>query len=66
MSNEEIEELINKTNGLIDEVIDNILEADFSINPKIIDGENVSCTYCEYKDICFKNEKDITYIDREE
>lgn len=66
LTNEEIEEIINKTNVLIDEVIDNILEADFSINPKVIDVENVSCTYCEYKDICFKNEKDITYIDREE
>lgn len=66
LSSEEIDDIINKTDKLIDNVIDNILEADFSINPKIIDGDNVSCTFCEYKDICFKNEKDVIYIEREE
>ena len=64
LSSEEIDNLINTTDKLIDKVIDRILEADFSIDPKVIDRENVSCSYCEYNDICFRNEKDIIYIDR--
>ena len=66
LSNEEIDDIINKTDKLIDKVIDNILEADFSINPKVIDGDSVSCNFCEYKDICFKNERNIEYINRKE
>ena len=66
LSTEEIDDIINKTDKLIDKVIDNILEADFSINPKVIDGDSVSCNFCEYKDICFKNERNIEYINRKE
>ena len=66
LSSEKINDIINNTDKQIDKVIDNIIEADFSIDPKVIDGENVSCSYCEYSDICFRNEKDITYIERKE
>ena len=66
LSSKQIEEIINKTDNQIDKAIDSILEADFTINPKVIEGENVSCAFCEYKDICFKSEKNITYIEREE
>ena len=63
LSGEEIEEIIKNIDKQLDKVIDGILEADFSINPKVIEGNNVSCSFCEYKDICFKNEKDIVYVD---
>ena len=66
LSNDEINDIICKTDKLIDKVIDNILDGEFSINPKVIDGENVSCSFCEYNDICFRNEKNIEYINREE
>ena len=66
LSNEEINDIIDNTDKQIDRAIDSIIEADFSINPKVIDGENISCNYCEYRDICFKNGKDITYIERRE
>lgn len=65
LSNEEIDSLIISTNEQIDSVIDSILKADFTINPKIIDGENISCKYCEYQDICFRRESDVVYIKRE-
>ena len=29
-----------------------------------IDGNNVSCQFCEYRDICYKKEKDLVYINR--
>ena len=62
LSEEEIDTLINKVDNLVDKTIDNILESDFTIDPKIINGENVSCKFCEYRDICFRKEKDLTYI----
>lgn len=65
LSEEDIESLIDKTDKLIDKTIDMILESDFDINPKVIDGDNVSCSFCEYKDICYRREKDIVYINRE-
>ena len=66
LNDEEIDSMINNTDKLINEGIDKILEGDFTINPKVIDGTNVSCSFCEYKDICYLREKDITYINREE
>ena len=66
LDKEEIDNSITSTDEMIDKVIDNILEADFSINPKVIDGENVSCKFCEYRDICFRRENDIVYINRNE
>ena len=38
----------------------------FPINPKVYNGENVSCKYCDYKDICFMKDKDITYLEKVE
>ena len=64
LDKEEIDNIITSTDKMIDKVIDNILEADFSINPKIIDEENVSCKFCEYRDICFRRENDIVYINK--
>ena len=66
LNDEELDSMINNTDKLINEGIDKILEGDFTINPKVIDGTNVSCSFCEYRDICYLREKDITYINREE
>ena len=41
-----------------------ILNAQFDINPKRIGKENLGCSFCPYKDICFYQEEDI--IDLEE
>ena len=65
LSEEDMDILIDRTDKLIDKTIDMILEADFSINPKIINGNNVSCNYCEYRDICYLREKDFIYINKE-
>ena len=48
LNDEEIDSMINNTDKLINEGIDKILEGDFTINPKVIDGTNVSCSFCEY------------------
>ena len=40
----------NKTEAekTILKAVDDILEAKFEINPKIVDKTNVSCNYCKY------------------
>jgi ATP-dependent helicase/nuclease subunit B len=47
---------------LIQNAINAITHGDFTINPKRDKNKDLSCTYCPYKDICYKSEKDyITY-----
>lgn len=66
LNEEEINNLIKETESLIDNSVNQILEANFKIDPKIINGENVSCNFCEYRDICYRKEKDIIYINKRE
>lgn len=65
LSEEENSKMIDSTDKLIDRACDDILEGKFDINPKIINGENVSCNFCEYRDICYLRESDKVYINRE-
>lgn len=65
LTSDEIDTIINNTDKLIDAATDGILKGDFEINPKIIDGENVSCSFCEYRDICYLRENNKVYINRE-
>ena len=50
----------------IDEKLDQIIEADFEIDPKVYDGENISCKFCSFKDLCFMKNDDIKYLDKVE
>ena len=44
--------------------IANITEANFEINPKIIDNkDNISCEFCKFKDLCFHEAKDNVYLE---
>ena len=43
-----------------------ILEGDFEIDPKIYDGKNISCKFCEFKDLCFMSNSNIKYLDKVE
>ena len=64
LSDEQVCNLIHLVENKINECIEKIEECDFSINPKNIDGKNVSCEFCTYKDICFMNNKNILYLDK--
>ena len=64
LSNEEIENLRKLSEDKINKCFDDVLNGNFDINPKIIDGQNVSCNFCKYKDLCFKTEKNNIYIER--
>lgn len=57
-----INELIKITEEQIKKSSNDILEAKFDINPKRIGFNNLGCEFCTFKDICFKNEKDIVNL----
>lgn len=66
LSNEEMNELISRVDAIIDEVILNILDGKFLINPKVIKGNNVACTYCHFKDICYKRKQNEVILGGDE
>lgn len=66
LSNEQMEEIYNKVSEQIDKTIENIEKANFSINPKNYNGKNISCTFCKFKDICYKSIKDEVLIETED
>ena len=39
---------------MIKNIIDNIRNGNFDINPKKIGDKNYGCEFCKYKDICFR------------
>ncbi len=59
---------INNLNSLVEEKIDNMINEiynlDFSINPKIYNDNNLSCKYCNYSSICYKSYKDYIYLNK--
>lgn len=59
LSEEKFEAMENLVREKIEEAALAILKADFKINPKKIGKENVGCSFCPYKDICFYKEEDI-------
>lgn len=63
LSDKEIKNLIELASEKVKDSINGITGCDFDINPKQINGKNVSCEYCIYKDICFMNNKDIVNLE---
>ena len=61
LSEKQIETLIDLTDRQIDNCIDNIVAADFKINPKK-DQKNIACLYCNFKDICYMKDSDCEVI----
>ena len=62
LDDEKLEELIYLTKDKILEASSTILKGEFSVNPKVIDGENMSCKYCSYRDICYRRNADLRFI----
>lgn len=61
----EMDDLVHLVSEKVHFAASEILDSNFTINPKRIDGENVGCEFCTFKDICFRREKDIINIERE-
>lgn len=64
LTENDVKEFISYTEKVIMNSICSILEGDFSINPKVYDGENISCKFCKFRDICFQKDKNIMYLDK--
>ena len=58
LNNDEINKIVDITKEKIEEVINNIKNSRFDINPKVSGDKNVGCDYCKFRDICFVKKKD--------
>ena len=55
---EDQDKIINLTNDLIVKAGSSILNGEYKIEPKKIDGKNISCAFCKYKDLCYMSYED--------
>ena len=71
LNNSDISKIVSLTEEKIKEASENIINCNFSINPKKTEKELLGCKYCDFKDICFKensdevliyNDKDLTFL----
>lgn len=63
LTENQIDNIVKITNNKIDECINGIENADFTINPKKINGKNIGCNYCNFKDICYMTNRDIRELE---
>ena len=61
-SDEELDKLSIDVKKVYLETANNIKNNRFEIAPKKFGSENEYCTYCDYKDICYKKSSDINQI----
>jgi ATP-dependent helicase/nuclease subunit B len=66
ITDDEVYNLVKYTKKIIDTDVDDIIKGDFTINPKIYNGKNVSCEYCKFKDLCYSTSDDNIYLDKVE
>ena len=62
LNKEKMSALSNLVDKNIDLAIREIIDAKYDINPKQVGKDLVGCEYCHFKDICFKNHKDIVHL----
>ena len=62
IEDERIKLLIDLVNSKIDNAINDILSCKFDINPKRVGLDNIGCTFCKYKDLCYMKEEDIVNL----
>lgn len=61
-SEEGLNEVLDRLEHKLTEALEDIYEGHFPINPKRIEGREVSCTYCPFEDVCYKQHKDFTHL----
>ena len=57
-------DLIKYTKNKIDKNVNDIISGKFDINPKVYGNENISCKYCQFKDLCFMRPDNIKYLEK--
>lgn len=66
LSKEEEYLLFQYTENIIQDTLKQIVNTHFSIQPKKIDGSDVSCKHCKYRDLCYRKEDDYEYLEKVE
>ncbi|HIS38761.1 MAG TPA: PD-(D/E)XK nuclease family protein [Candidatus Onthousia faecavium] len=66
LSLEEVEEMLKTIDEVVEKTINSIDQSNFEIAPKIIKDKNISCEFCPYQDICFKDPTDYIYLTNKE
>ena len=66
LTREEEKNIIDYTEKIIYKTLDNIMNCDFQINPKKINFNDVSCSHCKYKDLCYRTEDDYINLEKQE
>lgn len=66
LSDDDFKNILKYTEEKINQTVDDILDAKFDIDPKVIDNKNLACENCKYMDVCFRNNKDLVYLEKVE
>lgn len=61
-NDKDVEDLFELVSKKVDEAYNGIMNANFDITAKRIDGVNISCEYCPFVDCCYKTDKDIVEL----
>ena len=64
LNDKQIDKMDKIVSDKIIEASENILDANFKVNPKRIGKDNLGCEYCSYRDICFKKEEDFIELEK--
>lgn len=62
MSEEDMNQLVSLVDKKIEQAITDILEVRFLINPKKIGFKDLGCEFCPFRELCYKNDKNIVYL----
>lgn len=60
----EIDEKLVEVEKQIKRVVHQVEKNNFEINPKIVDGKNISCGFCPYTSICNVKHENKVYLNR--
>ena len=66
LSDDSFDKLTSKAEEKINEAICKIEKKCFEIAPKRVNDVNISCTFCKFRDICFRKEDDILDVAKDD
>ena len=64
MDDDTLYQLVQYTKNHIKEKVGEIIDGNFTIDPKVYNMKNVSCQFCKFHDICFMKDSDLVYLDK--
>ena len=65
LDNSSFDKLIDLVEEKIISASDGIVSHSFDINPKVVNGVNLACQFCKFRDICFRSNSDLVDINKD-